>query len=124
MHRCQPGASFARDEFAALFGHAKIFSQHSLRRGCAQTNHDFGPHRFQFGIEPRSAGGNLQRIRLLVDAAFAARLPLEMLHRIGDENLFAVDAHLIESFIEHATGRADEGMPGEIFFIARLLAQK
>ena len=95
-----------------------------MRRRRAQTNHDFWSHRFQFGIQPGSAGGNLQRVRLLVDAAFAARLPLEMLDRISDENLFAVDAHLVESFIEHPAGRSDEGMPGEIFFIARLLAQK
>ena len=47
-----------------------------------------------------------------------------MLDRIGDENLFAIDAHLVESFVEHTARRAHERMPGKVFAIARLLAQK
>ena len=54
----------------------------------------------------------------------AAHLMLEVLHRVGDEDLFAIDARLLQRLVEHTTGWTDEGMAIEIFIVARLLANQ
>lgn len=43
-------------------------------------------------IQPPAAGFHLAGVRLLVDAALAARLELEMLDRVGDVELLPFDA--------------------------------
>ena len=63
-------------------------------------------------------------VRLLVDAPLAARLPLEVLHDVGDVDGGAIDAGLRERAVEQLAGRADERMAGEIFRVARLLADQ
>ena len=59
-----------------------------------------------------------------MDAALAARLELEVLHRVGDVCLLSRDAGLIEGDVEDPAGRPDEGFSGNILLVARLLADE
>ncbi len=59
-----------------------------------------------------------------MDSALAARLPLEMLHRIGEVNFFAIDPRFLQSAIHDFSGRSDERFSGHVFMIAGLLADQ
>ena len=65
-----------------------------------------------------------EALGLLVDAALAARLPLEVLHHIGDVDGRAIDPSFGERLVEQLPGRADERMTGQVFLIAGLLADE
>ena len=80
--------------------------------------------RFKFAVDPPAAMVDLGVVRRLVDAPLAARLVFEMLHRVGDVDARAVDAGFGERAVEHLPGRSDEGLAGQIFLIARLLADE
>lgn len=56
-----------------------------------------------------------------MDAPLAPGLPFEMLHRVGDIGLRALDAGLGQRAVEQLPGWADEGMAGAVLGIARLL---
>jgi hypothetical protein len=77
-----------------------------------------------FGVEPGAARGNFGGIWFFVDATFAARLPLEMFDGVGYVNFFAIDAGFDERVIEQLPCGTDEGFAGEVFLIARLLANE
>src|SRR5688572_15779162 len=81
-------------------------------------------HGAQFGFEPRATRLHLRRARLLVNTPLAARLPLEMLHRVGDIHVVARDAGVSERFVKQRTGRPDERLALPILLIARLLAHE
>ena len=59
-----------------------------------------------------------------MNAALAARLPLEMLHSIGNVSLLALNAGLRQCFVEDCTGGPDEWTPGKVFFVARLFSNE
>lgn len=59
---------------------------------------------------------------IAMQAALAALLETEMLHRIGDIETLPIDPQLTERLIEQAPGRAHKRPPAQIFFVARLLA--
>ena len=67
---------------------------------------------------------DLADARLLVDSSLAARLPVEVLHRIGQIDGCSIDAGLGERVIEHAACRPDKRVAGEIFVVAGLLADE
>ena len=60
----------------------------------------------------------------LVQAALAAQLPLEVLHRVGDVEMLAIDAGRLERPVEELPGRADEGQALLVLLVARLLAHQ
>src|SRR5690606_15342921 len=70
------------------------------------------------------AGAHLTGIGFAVDAALTARLELEMLHRIGDVNLCAVDIGLLQDAVEQPAGRADERFACYILLVSGLLADE
>ena len=74
-------------------------------------------------IEPPFAALDLIGVRALVQAPLAAHLELEVLDSIGDEDVVARNAGVRQRLIEHAAGRADERLAGEIFLVARLFAR-
>jgi len=78
----------------------------------------------ELGLEPRAARGQLAPARLRVDAALAARLPLEVLDRVRHVDRFPVDARLREGLVEHAAGRADERRSFPVLSVAGLLADE
>ena len=55
---------------------------------------------------------------------FAARFPLEMLHRIGDVNLSSIYACGLQAFIQQLAGGPNEWLPLLIFAIAGLFAHQ
>ena len=59
-----------------------------------------------------------------MDAAFAAGLPLEMFHGVGDVNFLAVDAGFHKRVIEQLACGADERFSGKIFLVAWLFAHE
>jgi hypothetical protein len=65
---------------------------------------------------------NLFHTGFLVDAEFTAGLPFEVLDRIRNINLSAVDIGLIQTFIQQFPSRTYKGSPLFIFLVARLLA--
>src|SRR5205807_3529454 len=62
--------------------------------------------------------------RLLVNAAFAAGLPLEVLDDVRHVDLRAVDAGFPEGPVEQAAGGSDERMPFQIFGVAGLFTDE
>ena len=59
-----------------------------------------------------------------MDPALAALLELEMLDRIGDVGLGAVDPGLLQRLVEDLPRRADERVAGQILLIAGLFADE
>lgn len=96
--------------------------EQAVRRGRAERHPPRGLHDRAFEVVPPAAAIDLIGIRLLVQAALAARLPLEMLHRIGDEHLAAIDAGCGDRPVEHAPGGAHERPALQVFLVPRLLA--
>ena len=50
-----------------------------------------------------------------MDPALPTRLPLEMLHRVRDVNLAAIDPRFLERPIEHLSSGAHERFAGHVF---------
>src|SRR5690606_17293345 len=59
-----------------------------------------------------------------MNAPLAARLELEMLHRIGDVDLRAINFGLDEDFVEQPAGGTHERLAGGVFLVSRLLADE
>ena len=79
---------------------------------------------FNFAFQPLVAGIDLALRRGLVQPPLAAQLPLEVLDRVGDVEVLAVDARRLERAVEEASGRPDEGQPLLVLLVARLLADQ
>src|SRR5262249_53444396 len=60
----------------------------------------------------------------LVDTALAARDELEVLHRVGHVEFFAIEAGLDERAIEHFARGPHERRPAQILLVTRLLADE
>ena len=83
-----------------------------------------GCHDADFGLEPRKAGLDFDRARFAVNAPRAARHPFEVLDDIRDVGLRAVDSRLDKAAVEQFARRPDKRVAGEVFGIARLLADQ
>jgi hypothetical protein len=112
------------DQAAAIGIDGNNLVHHRPGSGRAQGDHDVRLHDGELVVEPPAAGVDLARVRLLVDAPLALRLELEMLHRIGDENLASVDAGIGERAVKDAARRPHEWLAGPIFLVTRLLAHQ
>ena len=99
-------------------------AEHALRGGGAHRHDELGLDCRNFPLIPLPAGLDLRRCRFLVQADLSARHKFEMLHRVGDVDLVAIDAGFGQRTVEHLAGRADEGMAGEVFLVAGLLADQ
>src|SRR3954470_12464227 len=120
--RRDPRRQWRGDERAPLLRDPEAASEQRLRRGRAEQHQHARLHERDFRLEPRTAGGNFRTVRLRMNAALAARLPLEMLYDVRDVDDPTIDAGLDERTIEQLSSRADERMACEILRIARLLA--
>ena len=83
-----------------MLRHPKIPSEQRLGGRRSKTHNHLGPERRDFRLQPRAASGNFSRVRLFMDSAFAARLPFEMLYRIGNVDWFAIKSGLGKGRIE------------------------
>jgi len=125
MHSCGGARrKTRRQDPASLTGHAKCRSEDGSGRRRPQAHDQSRPNGFDLRLEPRPARGDLGGIGLLVDTPFPARLPLEVLDRVGDVNVLSIDSGFGQTLVEEPTSRADERMPLEILAIARLLADQ
>jgi hypothetical protein len=77
-----------------------------------------------FRLKPRQARGNFLRIWLGMNAPFPPRLPFEVFHNVGDIGEAAVDFGFLQRMVEEFAGRADKGLAGQVFVVARLLTDK
>src|SRR5260370_27078258 len=107
---------------AAARAHAEAPAQNSLGSGGAKQDQYFRPDNVYLGVEPRPALRDFDHIRLLVDAALAPRLPLEMLDDVGNVNVAAVDAGGRQGLVQHRARRAGTRAPFRVPFVPRLLA--
>src|SRR6266850_6534614 len=102
---------------AALLGDAEAGPEQGLRRGRAEANHGLRLDDVELGLQPRQARADLRLVGLGVDAPLPARLPLEVLHHVGDVDVAAVDAGLGQRAVEQLAGGPDERTPGEVFLV-------
>src|SRR5215472_5819798 len=94
--RKDPWCESGGQHFATLPGNAESRAENGLR-GCRTHCHDeTGPDDPQFRFQPRTARCDFARVRLLMDPAFSARLPLKMFHRVGYVNLRPIDSSILE----------------------------
>lgn len=115
----QPGAP---DELAPLTRNPERRTEERLGGGRPQTDHELRLDHLDFRIEPGTAGGDLRRIRLLVQPPLPLWFPLEVLDRVGHVDTGAVDARLEKGFVQQVTRGADERFAFDVFSIARLLS--
>src|SRR5688572_13314887 len=130
------GAYGHSTHWPVLPGHLERAAEQRLRRGRAEADDDLRLHDLELGLEPRPARLDLGGVRLGVNADLAApapptpaaqtgrRLPLEVLDRVGHVRRPAVDAGFGQPLVEHPPRRSDEGPPGQVLLVARLLADE
>src|SRR5215831_13461172 len=75
---------------------AKVSSEERLSRCRPHADDHFRFQHCDFSFDPWLAGSDFQRIRLLVNPSLAARLPLEVLHRVRHVRFFPGDTGLFE----------------------------
>ena len=78
----------------------------------------------KFLLQPYVAGVDLQQVRFYVQSALAARLPLEMLDRVGQEDFAARESRRLKALLQHCTRRSDERTTLQILVIAGLLTHE
>jgi hypothetical protein len=88
------------DELATVLRHPELPAEQRLCRRRAEEDEDARLHDLELGLEPGAAGGHLGPVRLLMDPAFASRLPLEVLDGVRDVGRRAVDSRGGERFVE------------------------
>jgi hypothetical protein len=97
-------------------------AQYRLRSSGAQTNNNVWFDERQFRFQPRLARHRFTRGWLLVDSPFAAFFKFEVLHGVSDIHLRSFDPSVCQGMIEQFAGRPDKRAAGNVFVIARLLA--
>ena len=75
-------------------------------------------------LDPPAAGGDLPDVGLVVDPPLAACHELEMLDRVGDVDLRAVDPGLFQRRVEKLAGGPDKRPAGKILLVAGLFADE
>src|SRR4249919_857310 len=115
-----PWCELRGQHFSALACHAESRAENRLRRCRTHCHDEVGLNDPQFRFEPRTARCDFARVRLLMNAAFATRLPLKMFHRIGYVHLQSIDSSIRERAIHNFPSRTNEWFARDIFIIARL----
>lgn len=111
-------------DLSPLLRHAKARSQQGLGGGGSEADDQPGPDGFDLGIHPWVAGCYLPQVWLFVDAPLSAKLPFEVLYRIGYICRFPIDARFFHAAVEHMPGGTDERFSLQVFLIAGLLADE
>ena len=114
--RFDEGAAFGRD--------LELPAEKRLGRGRAETDDHARLDHGNFGVEPGTAGGDFARVRLLVDPALAARLPLEVLHRVRQIHPGRISAGFDDGLAQEAAGWPDERFALRVFVGTGAFADK
>src|SRR5437870_3311903 len=112
------------EDLAAHLHHPERPAEQRLRRGGAEADEHLRFHHCELRLEPGAAGGDLARVRLLVQSPLPARGPLEVLHDVGDVDELAIDARLLQGAVEQLASRADEGAAELVLAVSRLLSDE
>jgi hypothetical protein len=113
-----------RKRLRAIACHLGVRPDHRLgRRGAKRDDRPRLDIR-DLGIEPHATRLDFAVARLLVNPPLAARLPLEVLHHVGEIHIAEIDAGILERVTQQLAGWTDERFAFEIFSIARLLADE
>src|SRR4051812_8948287 len=125
MHGDEALDAFAqRLQTAARSRNGRVASGQCTRRRRAERHGELRLDQVELLVEPPAARFDLVVVRLLVDAALAARLELEVLHGIRDIDARAIDAGFGKRAVEHLPGRTHEWLAGQVLLIARLFADE
>src|ERR1700683_4728371 len=95
---------------------------HSPQRRGTERDDDPGLEPTDLGNEPDTAGLDMAQLRSLVQPPLTARLPIEVLHRIGDEYFCPRDVRFSEQLIQYLARRPHKRASLAVLGIARLLA--
>ena len=112
-HLHQPSALARQNDLAA---HKRLCG------GDSQRQDEMRADQGNLLVDPDATHLDLITIGPLVQALLAARLVLEMLHRVGEIDRCPIDAGVGQRAIEQAAGWPDEGTAGDILLITGLLA--
>src|SRR5580704_1112466 len=99
-------------------------AEHGLARYRAEQHEQPGPDEADLGVQPESARLDLGAVRALVDPALATRGPLEVLDRVAQVDLRAVDAGLAQRPVQDPPGGPDERTSLLVLLIAGLLTDE
>src|SRR5262249_6088737 len=100
MYRCYDAvAVFALNDFATSLRDFEILTEQRLSRSRSEANDDSGFDSSNFSVKPGLAGGDLQAVGPLMNAALASRLPIEVLYDVSDINIRAIDAGIDKSLL-------------------------
>src|SRR5262245_40980778 len=125
MHRRQDArGERGSDEPPAIATDAELRPEQGLGGRGAEAHDDPRAYQRDLTFEPGTAGRDLTRVRLLVDAPLPARLPTEVLDHVGHVGLRAFDAGLLERPLQELAGGAHERPPGEVLLVPGLLADE
>ena len=92
------------------------------QRGGAEGDDDGRLDRSNLLLQPNMAGVDLSDSRPFVQPPLPPGFPLEMLHRVGDEHTFPLQAGGGNGPVQHLSRGAHERMAAQILFITGLFA--
>src|SRR5687767_1163076 len=99
------------DERSAVLRELEACSEDGLRRRRSEQDEDLGANDLHLRTEPRRASANVCERGLLVDPTLATLfLPPEVLHRVRDVDVVALDLGALQRGVEEATRGTDERM--------------
>src|SRR5260370_38398320 len=119
-----PWCELRGQHLAPLPGDPESRAENGLRRCRTHCHDEVGLNDPQFLFQPRTARCDFARVRLLMNPAFSAGLPFEVLHSVRDVNLRPIDSSVRERAIHNFASRTYEWFARDIFVIARLLANQ
>ena len=112
------------DELASVLGEFEFGSEYGLGGGGSEEDEGFGLDEFQLCLQPWATRFDLAPVWLLVEAAGSLRDPLEVFDGVRYVDVFPLDSGGFKRLVEDASGWPDEGVAGEVFFVAGLFADE
>ena len=113
---------FRWKDLAAVFGEAKLRAEQILRSCRSEADNYLRLHGLNLHFEPGTAGRDFERVRLFVKPELATWFPFEMLHRISDVDLPAINSCGFQALFEELPSRPDKRPSLLIFAIPGLLS--
>jgi hypothetical protein len=117
----EAGTQGAGEKVPVLMDHGHLSADERLGSGSAETYDDLRLNRPKLRFKPGSAGHDFGRSGGLMTPMSAFQHESEVLHGIGHIELRTLEASLLQSLIQHLTGRADKRFAGEILLVTGLL---
>ena len=99
------------DRLPALLRDPELPAEKRLCCDRAKTDQHARLDDRELGVEPRPAGSDLRPVRLLVDPPLPARPPFEVLDRVRDVDLRAIDPCVVERLVEEPPAGPTNGLP-------------